>query len=280
MRSFFSKLYICLFEPRKMGIFLGEKLYKSFIQLLLLTLIAISPIIITYSVRDGISNTSREEIKDHLITEAYNTDLLIKDNKFSGSEGLAFLLEEAILFFNPKGENLEVELEYQTYHVIEFGQEKLSVKFMNNEIFSESYSQLGVSEIDFSKIEDADYLELSKLLRLINICFNNMKVGWVIKNSVSALFSVYLTVIISALVLAVLVKMVNPIIKFNFRFKGALDAQVISLLSIFLMMLFKAEFIRYIGVILSAVYLFIAIAAIVRIEVQRKAFHDKNKEEE
>ena len=44
---------------------------------------------------------------------------------------------------------------------------------MNNEIFSESYSQLGVSEIDFSKIEDADYLELSKLLKGIN-CYVNL----------------------------------------------------------------------------------------------------------
>jgi Na+/H+ antiporter NhaD/arsenite permease-like protein len=75
------------------------------------------------------------------------------------------------------------------------------------------------------------------------------------------------------------VKFVNPIIGFKFRFKGALDAQVISLLCLFLMILFKLEFIRYIGILLSAIYLFLAMMTIVRIEIQRKAFHDKGKED-
>ena len=280
MRSFFSKMYICLFEPRKMGVFLGEKLFKSFIQLLLLAIIAITPIIVSLSFRDGISNSSRDEIENYLITKSLDTDLLIKDNTLTGSKGLAFLIDEAILFLNPKDEKLTIDAEYATYHIIEFNPKGVRVDFFNNQIFSKTYSELNVGEIDFSKIEGADYLELSKLIDIINVCFNNVKVGWVIENSIIALFDLYLTLIISALVLAFLVKMVNPMIGFKFRFKAALDAQVISLLCLFLMMLLKAEFIRYIGVILSAIYLFIAMISIIRIEVQKKEFNDKKKERE
>ena len=280
MRSFFSKIYICLFEPRKIGLFLGEKIIKSFIHLLLLAIIAVSPIVVSYCVRDGISNYSHNKIEDYLMTEIYETDLIIKDNTFTGSDELAFLLDETILFLNPNGKQLEIGVEHISYHVIEFGQEEVSVEFLNNTIFSKKYSELNVGEIDFSKIADADYLELDKLISIINVCFNNMKVGWVIESSIITLLDVYLTIIISALILAFLVKIFNPIIGFKFRFKGALDAQIIYLLCIFLMVLFRAEFIRYIGVILSAIYLFISMMAIVKIEVQKRAFHNRNKEGE
>ena len=74
--KFFLKMYICLFEPRKIVFFIGEKLYKSFIQLFLLALIAISPFTISLIVKDGISDSSYNVLEEMLIEDVLESDLM------------------------------------------------------------------------------------------------------------------------------------------------------------------------------------------------------------
>lgn len=279
MRSFFRKMYICLFEPRMIGVFLGEKLYKSFLQLLLLTLIAISPLIVQTSLKNEISNASFDAIETQLMVNIKNTDLTIKNNTFSGSDGVAFFIEEAIIFLNPTNKSLKLNFDEEMYHIIEFFSEGLKVTYFGNIVFSKTYDELGVEAIDFYKISRADYLELDKFINLVNIAFKEFKVIWTLENILFNFIFVYFNVILTALLLALIIRMVNPIIAFKYRLKGALDVQVISLLSILLTMLFDAEFIRYIGVIASVIYLFIAMVSIIRIEVQKSPFKNNDKEE-
>lgn len=279
MSNFFKKMYICLFEPRKIGFFLGEKLHKSFIHILLLALIVVSPLVVELSLKEEISNNSHNIIENYLIRDARGNDLLLKDNILIGkenSEGFAFLIDEAILCFNPKNEKREIGIEYATYHIIEFNKEKLDVIYLNNVVYSKTYEELGVTEIDFSKISDADYLELDKLIELINLGFKNFKVVWVITNSVISLIDIYITLILSALLMAFIFKIFSPMIPFRLRFKGALDSQIISMLCMLLMLLFEMEFIRYIGIIVSGIYFFIAITTIVKIEIIRKNIENHN----
>ena len=279
MSNFFKKMYICLFEPRKIGFFLGEKLHKSFIHILLLALIVVSPLVIELSLKEEISNNSHNIIENYLIRDAKGNDLILKDNILTGkenSEGFAFLIDEAILCFNPKNEKREIGIEYATYHIIEFNKEKLDVIYLNNVVYSKTYEELGVTEIDFSKISDADYLELDKLIELINLGFKNFKVVWVITNSVISLIDIYITLILSALLMAFIFKIFSPMIPFRLRFKGALDSQIISMLCMLLMLLFKLEFIRYIGIIVSGIYFFIAITTIVKIEIIRRNIENHN----
>ena len=280
MKKFFQKMYICLFEPRKMGLFFGEKLSKSFIHILLLSLIVVLPLTITLSTSKEISNSSYKEIQKYLIEKSFNTDLQISEGTLSGTKGVAFLIEEAIIFINPTNEPLEMDSEYDIFPIIEFKNSGLEVSFFNKICFQKSYIELGCNEIDFTKIEEANYLELDKFVSLVNVGFNNMKGLWITINSLIYLVDVLVTVLFSALMLAVIVKFINPMISFRFRFKGALDAQIISLLFMLLMMLFKAEFFRYVGIILSAIYLFRAMLVIVRIEVKKNVFSDKDDKEE
>ena len=281
MSSFFKKMYICLFEPRKIGFFLGEKLYKSFIHILLLALVVITPIVVELSLSNQISNTSYKTIEKYLVEENYCSDLLLKNNTLTGSEDFAFLIDEAIIFFNPSGDILEVGIEYSLFHVIEFKKDKLEVKFSNDVIYSKTYAELGVDEIDYSKINETDYIELDKVLSLINKGFNSYKISWVVTNGLIALLDVVLTTIMSALILAFMVRVVTPMLPFKFRFKGAMDAQIISLLCMLLMLLFKLEFIRYIGIITSTIYLFLAMMTIIKIEIRRTEFGNKeNKDKE
>ena len=279
MKSFLQKMYICLFEPRKMGLFFGEKLYKSFLHILLLSLIVVLPVTLTLSVSKEISNPSYKLIQEYLVEKSMDTDLQISDGVLSGTKGIAFLIEEGIICINPLNEEVDFDSEYDIFHIIEFNDVGMKVSFLGNIYYQKTYTELGCNELDFVKIEEADYLELDKFVSLVNVGFNNIKVEWVVINTVICLIDVLITVLFSALILAVIVKFINPMIGFRFRFKGALDAQMISLLCMFLMMLFKVEFFRFVGVILSSVYLFKAMLVIVRIEVKKNLFNDKSEGE-
>jgi hypothetical protein len=76
--------------------------------------------------------------------------------------------------------------------------------------------------------------------------------------------------------MAFIFKIFSPMIPFRLRFKGALDSQIISMLCMLLMLLFEMEFIRYIGIIVSGIYFFIAITTIVKIEIIRKNIENHN----
>ena len=279
MRSFINKMYICLFEPRKMGLFFGEKMYKSFLHVLLIAFIAVLPFTISLITQDEISNLSYDAIEEWIMEDSLNIDLSINNGVLSGEKSYALLTNEAIIYINPTGEKLNVEIDYVTYHVIEFNKDSVQVSFLDNVISSKTYLEAGISDLDFSKMEDADYVEFDKFISLINVAFNNVRVGWIIINSLLVLFDVYLTVILSALLLAVVIKIFNPLIGFRFRFKAALDAQYISLFFILLMLLFNADFLRYVGIVFSAIYVIRAMMAIIRIEFKKKIFSDKDGEE-
>lgn len=284
MKRFIKKIYICLFEPRKMGLYFGEKLYKSFLHVLLLTLIAILPVSISLAIRDGISNSSYESIETYLMEDSVGLDLKLSNGVLTGTKNFTIITDEAVLYVNPTGQDLKLQdlkldIEYLTLHVIEMTKEGVEVSLLNNVSYKKTYEELGQTKIDFSKIAEADYIELDKFISIINTSFNSVKVSWVIINSLILLFDMYITILFSALILAFIVRIANPIIGFRFRFKGALDAQFISVLCLFLMILFKASFFRYIGIILSTIYLFRAMLAIVRIEVKRRMFDDKGEGE-
>ena len=278
MKHFIQKMYICLFEPRKMGLFFGEKIYKSLIWIFVFSLLVVLPFSLSLVVNDEISNKSYRKLEQYLIEESFNTDLQILNGTLYGTQGVAFLIEEAILFINPLNEILEVDSDFEMYHVIELNGTGLKVSWLGKTNYTATYSELGYNEVDFRKIEEADYIELDKLYSLINIGFLSMKGQFVVMNTAIIYIDVLVTVLFSALMLALIVRIINPFIGFKFRFKAALDSQFITLLFMFLMMLFHSEVFRYIGIVLSAIYVFRAMLAIIRIEVKKNMF--KNKEEE
>jgi hypothetical protein len=262
-----------------MGLFFGEKIFKSIIHIFLFSLIVMLPFTLSLIVNNDISNKSYRSLEQYLMEESINTDLQITNGNLIGTKGVAFLIEEAIIFINPLDEPLEVDSEYELYHVIELNPTGLNVSLFDETIYSKSYVDLGVGEIDFRKIEEADYIELDKMVSLVNIGFVNMKAQFIMINSLMLYIDIIITALFSALILAFIIKFINPFIGFKLRFKGALDAQFISLLCLLLMILFQSEVFRYIGIVLSSIYLFKAMLSIVRIEVKKNAFKDKEEEE-
>ena len=54
------------------------------------------------------------------------TDTLCRELKeLLNKEGFAFLIEEAILCFNPHNKMREISVEYASYHIVEFNKERL-----------------------------------------------------------------------------------------------------------------------------------------------------------
>ena len=87
MRSFIRKIGICLFEPRKMGFFFPEKIYKSVFQVLLMMLIIITPASLKLYFHTELDYSSTEYMKDYFMENIIDSDVVLKDNVLTGSSG-------------------------------------------------------------------------------------------------------------------------------------------------------------------------------------------------
>lgn len=269
MKALFRKIKICLFEPKKMGFYIGEKLYKSLFQLLLFSLIVITPIIVEVSIQDSISKNSYSIISEKLMMHE-DDSLKLVEGKLTGSEGFDFIIEEAWVFINPLDQELVYSnTDYAYFPILEFKSDRVIVTVLNIEVLNVEYSLLNAKDVDFSKIANNDYVELDIFVDLVNVVFNYMRPVWIGANVVINLLEAYLMAIVSALVLAFFMGLLQINLKFKYRFKVALDAQFINLVFILLSILFNFEYITYLGMIFTAIYVTKAFAALVRIEVRR-----------
>ena len=143
------------------------------------------------------------------------------------------------------------------------------VSFSGIKLYEVSYAELGNPEIDFDKIYHTNYVELELFTGLIDSVYLKGFALWFIAGYLLVFFEMYLFVIISALALAFGVFLINRNIGFRFRFKGALDAQFVTIVFILLASLFNFIYLRYIGVIFSTIYTILALISILRIEVKK-----------
>jgi hypothetical protein len=278
MKSFFRKIRICLFEPRKMGFYIGEKLHRSFLQLLLFSLIVITPLIVVVSIQDSISEKSYDLIADNLMRHDDST-LSLSNGELTGGKSVAFHIEEGLIFINPLDQELKASNNEDYYPILELRSDRVIVSFLNIDLMNLTYSQLEAKDIDFTKIENKDYVELDKFIVLVNDVFNYMRPVWIAGNVLLNLIQVYAMAVASALVLAFFMSFINLNISFKYRLKISLDAQFINLVFMLLALLFNFEYITYLGLIFTAIYITKAFMAIVRIEVRRVPKEEDGKDE-
>lgn len=261
-----------------MGFYIGEKLHRSFLQLLLFSLIVITPLIVVVSIQDSISEKSYDLIADNLMRHDDST-LSLSNGELTGSEGLAFYIEEGLIFINPLDQELKASNNEDYYPVLELRSDRVIVSFLNIDLMNLTYSQLEAKDIDFTKIENKDYVELDKFIVLVNDVFNYMRPVWIAGNVLLNLIQVYAMAVASALVLAFFMSFINLNISFKYRLKISLDAQFINLVFMLLALLFNFEYITYLGLIFTAIYITKAFMAIVRIEVRRVPKEEDGKDE-
>lgn len=272
MKNIMKKIYICLFEPRKMGFFFPEKIHKSIIQLFVMILIAILPFTVRYVCYDDLSASSTEIMEDYFMEEQLSSDLLIKDGKLTGTDSHLIVLNEVIVNINPTDKPTVIDSkEYTKLHIVDFKSDRIEVSYFGEVVGSKLYSEYEELEIDFNKIVNVEYLELNKFTHLVEDAFDQVHGRWVLLNVFDHLISVITTVTICAFVMGIITKIFNPKINFKFRLKGALDAQFISIVFIFLMGLYEIRFLKTLGIIFAAIYLIRALMAVVKIEVRRRS---------
>ena len=268
MSRFWTKLHICLSEPRKLGFFMGEKKWKSLIQLFLFLVLALTPYLIRISVDNEISSSSKSYLETILMTEEIDAEITIKDGKLIGNDSVVIGIDEGIIFINPVNHTLD-NSDYEYLPVFELKESGVIVSLMGSVIKEISYEELGYLNIDFNQIFRTNYIEFNTFISLINDVYNSSRGYWNCLNYLILLVTSYLTLLFSAFVIALFGGSINKFVSFKFRFKGALDAQFISVVFILLAHLFSFIYLELIGMLLSIFYFIRGLMAIVRIEIRK-----------
>ena len=113
------------------------------------------------------------------------------------------------------------------------------------------------------------YCKTFVFISLINDVFETNKLYWTMYNYFTVLISAYASLIISALIISVFGGTINKFVAFKFRFKGALDAQFISIVFVLLAVLFNISYLEFVGMMLSVFYFMRGLRSIVRIEIKK-----------
>ena len=277
MKNIGRKLNICLFEPRKIGLFLGEKMSKVIFQLILCCMIIVAPLALKLNYQTEISSNSRNEIKETLMIYPYSNNMKLKDGILTGTDGRGIFLDEFVVLLNPEGTNYDIA-DLGTYVAV-FGKTEVKIYFMGNVISSTKYEEYGELEIDFSKISAADYIEADKFIKVVDMTFAQFHTHWVITSYVAKVIEVIARVLINALILSLLAKFANPFLRYRYRFKASLDTQFIFVVFFLLDVLMLTNYMYLIGMFLSVIYLYRALRAIVPIPIKRP-MPDNRKEDE
>ena len=167
MLKFFNKINICLTEPRKIVFFMPEKIWKSLLQLLIFAIIAISPVIIQSSVKDRVSDSSKTYIEEVFMAQKIDNGLKITGGVLSGDDGLAFAINEFLIFINPNQEELENN-DYAYLPIMELTTDKVNVYCLDILLYSLTYEEIGVTNLSFEKICNVDYIEFEKFMTIVN----------------------------------------------------------------------------------------------------------------
>jgi hypothetical protein len=268
MSKFWTKLRICIADPRKLGFFMGEKKWKSLVQLFLFLILALTPYLIRLNVENEISSSSKEYLKTILMTEEIDYNIAISEGRLVGDGSLSIILDECIVFINPLNQILD-NSNYEYLPVFEFRENGIVVSLMGNIFGDYTYSELGYLNLNFNEIFDSNFIEFNVFIALLNDLYGN-SMGYTNTISfITTLVTNYILIIFSALVIALLGGMANKLVSYKFRFKGALDAQFISIVFIFLSHLFNILYLDLIGVFLSIIYFTRGVMSIVRIEIRK-----------
>lgn len=268
MSKFVTKMYICLTEPRKIGFFMGEKKWKSLLQLFLFLIIALTPFFIKETFNDKISDSSKTYLQKILMNKDIEANIKIENGTLIGDSAIAIQIDEGIVFINPNNEKLDSS-DYKYLPVYEMNATGIKVTLIGNVLKEISYKQINFLSLDFNKIFRLDYVEFNYFIGLINNVYSQSKSYINLLNFVSLLVTGYISLIFSALIICLFGGTINKFVAFKFRFKGALDAQFISIFFILLSGLFNVSYLELIGVIFSVFYFTRGLTSIVRIEVRK-----------
>lgn len=250
-----KKIQIVLFQPRFIGLFIKENIFKSLLMLFLTIIIAIIPGAIT-------------ELRTQEISTQFRTELLynIEHSNIENAkieDGVLLYEEQQIIgytYFNVIiGGELSIDNMY--YYNLVFHETNLKFYISNIEVYSIEYKELELNNIDFSLVNTTSATESNKYVYIFNQLYNDNKIIINTYNIVFYFFEVLAMIFIGALVMACFSLIFNNfgnIMPFKYRYKICLNCQYVYIVSIFLSFLYYASWMQLVGNFVMAIYVVIA----------------------
>lgn len=249
-----TKLYVVIFKPRIIGLFIKEKVYKIILMLLLAIVITITPEIIRISINDGFSNEFRNELKTAVISTDFK-NISINDSTLTYEETYTLDLSA---FTVTIGDYTSVSSAYE----LVFTEEKVTFYVSGIDLYNVTYAELELEELDFT-IMSNDVQETSKFIKLFDQLYQNNKFEIILYNSLYMFFDLLFIVVVSAAIISFISNMFHKNgLPYKYKFVTTLNCQYIYLLFIFLSILYQALFLQVIGNILMVIYVISALGSI------------------
>jgi len=263
----FYQIYICLTRPLEIGRFLLDRISRSVFTILFLIVLALTPYVVSLSIADAPNHDNYNVISESMMSSGDDFTLKIENGILTGDKALSFSLDDTNLLIAPNNEQYHYSNIYdELTPLLTYEKEKVTVKVLGAEIYSKSYSDMEIKEIDFTKIMNEDYLEMNKFFESLTEVFNDVHVSWVTYYSIQAFFEIVFMSFMGAWCLSVLARIFKRGMNRQFGFKIGLDCQPIMIFSVFIAYLCGTYWIQYIGSALSTVFLFFALKSIISIK--------------
>ncbi len=254
------KIKTVLFQPRFIGLYLKEKMWKSLLMLFIAILIAITPAAILILKTDGISASFKNELINNLVEENIE-DSYIQDYKFVSSN--EYVIEYT--YFNVIM-GTDITFENMSAYNIVLKEDGLNFLIGNVEAYYISYEDLNVKDLDFSKVSKYDISESNKVIYLFNQLYKENKLP------ISAFYISYylIEMIIVTILGGVLMGFISfmytrngdNIMPIKYRIKTCINCQYIYLLFFFISYLYSAFYLQMIGNIFMIIYVVISTTSI------------------
>ena len=272
----FSKMFTCLFKPREIARYFNEKMYKSILLILVLTLISIIPYTISISVDSHLSGDAYSVVLNNIQENISQTDLEIKDHKLSGSKGIMIEGYSSIIVFNVlegtkiSDEIYKMSFSYNTVPLVIFDTQKVEVYFWGIKVYESDYETLEFNDFSMAKVLKNNYLEMDKLFNALDQIHVKLTVKRVAYNSIMLYISRIISAFFLALLVTFLAKMLYYYIPFKIRYKVSLDSQMIAILFSMLYYMTSFTILIYAGEVLSFVFAVMALKKIVPLKIEIK----------
>lgn len=247
-----KKLKIVLFKPRFIPLFIMEKTSKLILSILVCIVVAISPAVIKQNFNNDISDIVKTIVSDQLQT-ANIENANINDYKLSTQNTYEIDTYYFILTIGEK------ELTSSPTPIIQFKEESVLISLSGVEVYSITYQELKLEELNFSEVNSLNVKEQAKFYKIFNDIYLNNKSLFIAGYAIYLVFDMAFFIFLSALLMAFLTTIFDKNIKnempFKFKYKTALNCQYIYLFFVLLSLLYNTVYLQFVGNIFMIIYI-------------------------
>ena len=255
------RLYNSLFRPKYIALYLKDKLWLSFLYLIILFLVSLSPAIVKYSVtQNNISFTDLNSAVD-LIPE--NSNAKVVDYVFSTDN--AFQIKVDTVTYNFGTKDLYVPNKGVTFV---YSGENIIVYQDGVKLITDSFKNIGVKDINFYKVK-TDSKEYANYYVMMNTIYNKYFRLSNLNYGVEVVRSGLVETILIIVVLYFAVSMMAPFLKGNHK----LNIVIYSLTWYFVLMFISnatvLTYLYFVGLVIAFIFIRKALSSIKIIQIPK-----------